>query len=181
MNSEVEPRAHTKLIGDRTTAMVLAKLLTVYDQVLIPFGENVRYDLVVDTGASFLRVQCKTGRVRKGAVQFATSSVMHHHQSIRRTGNYTRSYRGQADYFGVYCPETDKVYFVPVEEVGTKDARLRVETTKNAQERFIRWARDYELGSEPPPSLWDGSAREDLVAYEASSGRTPACRALGLG
>jgi PD-(D/E)XK endonuclease len=38
--------------------------------VLLPFGENTRYDLVVDDGAELRRVQCKTGRLYKGAIRF---------------------------------------------------------------------------------------------------------------
>ena len=29
--------------------------------LLVPFGENTRYDLVVDDGSQLWRVQCKTG------------------------------------------------------------------------------------------------------------------------
>ena len=40
--------------------------------ILVPFGENTRYDLVIDDGRQMRRVQCKTGRLRDGAVVFAT-------------------------------------------------------------------------------------------------------------
>ena len=42
---------------------LLPKLLAVYDAVLLPFGNGRRYDMVVDTGNRFLRIQCKTGRL----------------------------------------------------------------------------------------------------------------------
>lgn len=56
-----------------------------------------------------------------------------------------RDYRGQVDYFAVYCPETDKVYLVPVEDVGTNEGSLRVEPTLNEQQKGVRWAVDYEI------------------------------------
>jgi hypothetical protein len=54
---------NTHIIGDRTEAILMAKLLAVYDAVLLPFGNGRRYDMVVDTGNRFLRIQCKTGRL----------------------------------------------------------------------------------------------------------------------
>ena len=44
-------------------------------RVLTPFGVNHRYDFALDMGDRFLRVQCKTGRVRNGAVMYSTHSV----------------------------------------------------------------------------------------------------------
>lgn len=64
------------------------------------------------------------------------------------------SYQGRAELFGVWCPELDTVYLVPVKSVpGGTDAHLRVSPTKNNQETGIRWAKDYEcvaqFGSAP--------------------------------
>ncbi len=115
--------------------------------VLRPFGENQRYDLLIEDGDRFIRVQCKTGRLRQGAVRFNTCSVNYHHPSNRGSKDYRHDYRGAADAFGVYCPDTDRVYIVPVDEVGTNVAALRVEPTKNSQRKRVRWAEDYELKS----------------------------------
>ena len=65
---------HPKTIGDRTTLAVLLALREVGYSTLVPFGENTRYDLVIDDGEKLYRVQCKTGRLRNGAVKFATCS-----------------------------------------------------------------------------------------------------------
>lgn len=113
--------------------------------VLRPFGENQRYDLLIDDGDRFIRVQCKTGRLRNGVIRFNACSVTYHHPSNRGTREYKRDYRGSADLFGVYCRETDSVYLVPVDQVGTKEGVLRVAPTKNSQSRKVRWARDFEL------------------------------------
>jgi len=51
---------HTKVTGDTTEAIILAEFLKAGFPVLIPFGENHRYDLVIEAGGRFLRVQCKT-------------------------------------------------------------------------------------------------------------------------
>ncbi len=56
-----------------------------------------------------------------------------------------RHYRGQCDYFAVYCEELDKVYLILVDDVGMTSANLRLEPTKNNQTKNVRWAKDYEL------------------------------------
>ena len=144
---ERAPRPHPKDVGDVTQAMVLAKLVEAGKQVLTPFGENVRYDLVIDEGDRFLRVQCKTGRLRNGVVKFNACSYTYHHPNNRGLRVYQHHYRGAADLFGVYCPETRGVYLVPVDDVGTRAGSLRVDPTKNQQVKKIRWARDHEVGS----------------------------------
>ncbi|MBA2462518.1 MAG: hypothetical protein H0V45_12245 [Actinobacteria bacterium] len=49
--------------------------------LLVPFGENTRYDLVIDDGVRLARVQCKTGRLREGAIRFASCSTYAHHRT----------------------------------------------------------------------------------------------------
>jgi PD-(D/E)XK endonuclease len=109
-------------------------------QVLIPFGVNQRYDLVLDMDGEFVRAQCKTGRLRRGCVLFNTQSVR-----INTRGWLTRGYVGEAEIFLIYRPETGRIYAVPVDEAPASSGSLRVEPTRNGQEDGIRWARDYEL------------------------------------
>ena len=127
--------------------MVLARLLEVYPLVLIPFGENQRYDLLIDDNGDFVRVQCKTGRLRNGVVLFNTCSITYHHPGNRGTRQYMHHYRGAADVFGVYCRETGRVYVVPVEEVGVRNGFLRIAPPKNSQSKKVRWAKDFALRS----------------------------------
>src|SRR5437764_13935895 len=62
---------HPKDVGDRSTLAIIMALREAGYGVLLPFGENTRNDLVVDDGCELLRVQCKTGRLRHGAVVLA--------------------------------------------------------------------------------------------------------------
>ncbi|HEY5660936.1 MAG TPA: group I intron-associated PD-(D/E)XK endonuclease [Gaiellaceae bacterium] len=135
---------HPKDKGDRTTLAVLLALRACGYAVLVPFGENTRYDLVIDDGGSLSRVQCKTGRLRAGAVWFSVCSCYGHHL---RPGQARRDYRGQVEYFGVHCPDTEMVYLVPIEHLDVKTvAALRVDPPKNAQRLRVRDAARYEIG-----------------------------------
>ena len=161
-------RAHPKDVGDVTQAMVMARLVEAGKQVLVPFGENVRYDLVIDDLGSFVRVQCKTGRLRNGAVRFPTCSSTYHHPANQGLANCHQGYRGQADVFGVYCPETDSVYLVPVEDLGSRSGYLRVVPTRNRQMKRIRWARDFEV-----PRAGLAHLVEHLSCKEEAVGSSP--------
>ena len=108
--------------------------------VLLPFGDNQRYDMVIDRGKGFERVQCKTGRLRDGAIRFNTYSSYAHRGKPRRT------YDGQIELFAVYCPDNDAVYVIPIKEVDVStELSLRVASPKNSQSLRVRWAKNYLL------------------------------------
>jgi hypothetical protein len=135
---------HPKAVGDRTTLAVISVLQACGFAVLVPFGENTRYDLAIDDGSGLARVQCKTGRLREGGVRFAVCSCYGHHLNPK---NARRDYHGDVDYFGVYCPETTGVYLIPIEDLQVKAlAILRVTPSRNNQKHGIRMAAAYEIG-----------------------------------
>lgn len=131
----------TKAIGDITEAVVMGALPQAGFSVLVPWGENQRYDLVVETGGHFLRVQCKTGRVIQDGSILAFSTASHDGHRARQ------SYRGQADLFAVYAPppSTGQVYVLPVEDVGENAVWLRLTPARNGQEIGVRYAEEYLL------------------------------------
>jgi hypothetical protein len=137
------PRRHPDLIGDIAELAVLKRLVQLDYDVYLPYGKNHRCDFLVLNDDRVLRVQCKSGRLTRGgsAVMFNTASSYNH--TARQPGY--RPYRGQADYFGVYCEAIDRVYWVPVDEAPLRQATLRLRPTANRQSRFVRWAKDYEL------------------------------------
>jgi len=146
-NGQFGPRQNNKTIGERSEAIIMAKLLEVGYGVLMPFGDNRRYDLVIeDADGSFFRIQCKTGWVENSGayIQFKTASS-YYHTKAGRTSHGRRDYRGQIDFFAVYCSDTRRVYLVPVNHVGTANASLRLLPTANKQEKNVRWAKDYEV------------------------------------
>lgn len=129
-------KENPKTIGERSEAVILAKLLMRGEVVLLPFGDNQRYDLVIERDGVFLRVQCKTGRISNGVMKFRCCS--------NAGGGPKRNYRGQIDFFAVYCPDDENVYFVHVDDVPVSTAYLRVDPTKpQGPKTNLRWAKDY--------------------------------------
>lgn len=134
---------HPKDIGDRSTLAIMAALQRLGYGIYTPFGENTRCDLVVEAGESLVRVQCKTGRLRRGAIEFALCSNYGHH---RNPQTYARDYHGQIDYFAVYCLQTGGVYLVPISDLpGRRQALLRYDPPRNRQRRGVRFAAQYEV------------------------------------
>src|SRR5260221_9229251 len=138
----LRPKRHTQKTGDISESAVVTRLLQCGYFVLTPYGQNHRYDVVIeDADEKFWRVQVKTGwqDADNTVIKFATASS--YNPTAKEKG--WRHYQGQCDYFAVYVEQLDKVYFIPVDTVGLSQAQLRLTPTKNKQEKNVRWAKDY--------------------------------------
>jgi hypothetical protein len=133
---------NTSLTGEVCRTQVIAALTLQGKAVLLPLGDFKRYDLVVEEGGRFFRVQCKMGKLTKGAVHFHPCSI---DSRSKKGGCVRKGYVGEVDLFGVYCPALKTCYLVPVEDVTTTECSLRVDPPKNGQKAGIRWAKRYEI------------------------------------
>src|SRR5260221_3504421 len=111
--------------------------------VLRPVSNGLRYDIVVDNlDGTFTRVQCKTGTLKcdGGVVRFRPRSA-----DARRPNRVP--YHGQIDAFGIYCPQNDHDYFVPIADLGTisSEVSVRVVPAPSRQEIGVRYANAYAL------------------------------------
>ena len=120
---------------------VAAALVRAGKRVYAPFfAADSRVDLVYEDETGFHRVQVKTSVLRGEAVYFRACS---------NTKNVRRDYRGEADLIGVYSPDLDQVFLVPVHEAPARGGHLRLTPTRNGQTRGVRWAKDFLVaGSE---------------------------------
>jgi len=148
-----DPSYDPNLIGSISHARVFSALVAAGKVVLV-LPLHVRpYDLVIEEEGQFFRVQCKTGRLFRGAVCFRP----HRLRAARRETGWQRrvtDYRGEVDFFGGYCQETDAVYLLLIEDVHTtRVCTLRVTPAKNNQRKKVRWAKDYVLVPLQVPSL----------------------------
>jgi hypothetical protein len=129
-------RMLTAIRGNTSESAVLHAFLKRGYHVMIPFGDGCPFDLVVAAPTCLLvRVQVKTGWSEGGCVALNTHSTDH--------GQGPGSYRGRADFFGVFFEPMDQVYLVPVGRVGVSECRLRVEPPRNNQRRRVNLAANY--------------------------------------
>ncbi len=144
---------------------VMMRLVELGYEVLLPWGEGLPYDLAyywettehhfgffkhIESGLA--RIQVKVAWLSKegDAILFNTAaSPMKQNGKWKRTG-----YAGRADWFGVYSPDTRKVYMVSVKEASKGNMKLRLYTAEgerliSAQQRdaykYTKWAKDYEI------------------------------------
>ena len=130
-------------VGARAERAVAFALAVAGKRVYLPlFAPHSRVDLVFEDSSGFHRVQCKTSRPRDGAISFCTCS---------HTGNERLGYVGEADFFGVYSPQLDQVFLVPVDAVPERECHLRISPARNGQIKRVRWARDYAVGANAEP------------------------------
>jgi hypothetical protein len=137
---ETGVKRNTKRVGDLSELRVMHDLVLAGYLISIPFGEDHRYDVVIEKDGKFSSVQVKTGRLRNGVVVFNCYSSHTH-----RGGAACRMYTNEIDFFGVYCPDLDSTYLIPIAELPVQLGMLRIEPAKNGQWRKLRWAERYLL------------------------------------
>ncbi len=152
---------------------VLNRLVQLGFEVLLPWADHLGYDLAyfvteehqnfgffVHRESYLVRIQVKTAWPSKDGtcLEFNTSTV-----SVRKRGNNKKSgYKGKAEYFAVYSPDTGKVYMVAVDEAtehnmslrfksagvirsnGRQSWRVSYEEAVNSGVNYW-WAEDYEI------------------------------------
>lgn len=110
--------------------------------MLRPMAEGRRYDLAIDTGERFLRLQCKSAW-RQGDVLIVPCNTNRHTPRGYVRTTYTAK---EIDAIAAYSQDTDKCYLMPIRDVAGRTAiSLRLAPTRNNQALHVRWARDYEF------------------------------------
>lgn len=134
----------TGTVGNIGEAVALAEFTKRGYTVLIPFGQNAPYDLVVDINNRFYRIQCKsTEKVHDGEKMIFTTCRMNN-ITYQRTV-YTSD---EIDYMFVYCIENGYMGLIPIEQLGTKAITIRIAPPRNCQVNRIRMAESYLLDTQ---------------------------------
>lgn len=132
---------NSKTIGEISELAIAAALAKAGWTILMPYGDNQRYDLVLEDERGFHKVQCKTGRLQR----YGTVVVSDLRGGNSHEGSSPRGYLEDVDFFGIYCPQNDAVYLVPVSDAKKSSVTLRIEPAKNKQAVGCRMACDYEV------------------------------------
>lgn len=139
---------NSKQKGAITELAVMTRLAKKEIPVSVPFGDNSRYDLVIEINDKLERVQCKTARLSRNenAIEFSTCST-YGHVDGKMKNDQRKTYDGEVEWFGVHCIEIDKTYLIPFESVKNckSVATLRLNESKNNQAKNVRVAKKYEI------------------------------------
>ncbi|MBS3079708.1 hypothetical protein J4218_06305 [Candidatus Pacearchaeota archaeon] len=110
---------HTKTKGNIGETFVLANLIKEGFTVSIPYGENSRYDFIIETFKGFKRIQVKYMSKRKdrGCYILPLKSIRAN-KNNNRIVHYTSE---QVDFIIGYCPDNNSCYIIPMNEINTKN------------------------------------------------------------
>ena len=129
--------AITKQKGDIAEAFVVYLLKRNGFNVLIPWGEDNRYDIVSEKKGVFKRIQVKYVTPKDGTVEIRARSCNNY--------NIIHYSPKDIDIIAAYSPRQSKVYFLPLKGLKNKSVhKLRLLPTKNNQKKFVVMASKYE-------------------------------------
>lgn len=130
---------NSKEKGNLTELQCITAVYEIGYKVAIPYGENSRYDFILDTGERLLKIQCKTSHSDdKDKFKFSCRSTR-----VNAHGNISKGYsKDEIDYFATFY--NGKCYLVPIEECGAQKI-LRYCYPSNGQKKGISLAENYEL------------------------------------
>ena len=126
---------HKKTKGSIAELAVAARLVADGWHVLVPYGENTRYDLVAEKNGRFVRIQVKYVTPKNGKLSV----------NCRSSNNWSvLPYTTQEiDVLAAYNPVTGSVYYVPAANMRRSSLSLRLDPTRNKQKAFVRFASDF--------------------------------------
>lgn len=130
----------TKEKGNLTELLCLCEFAKLGIKVSIPYGEDCKYDFILDVNGHLLKVQCKTSQKLENleGFSFKCESVVVTTKRITAT-KYTLN---DIDFFATM--DENQCYLVPVEECGVRKT-LRYCYPSNGQKKGISLAENYKL------------------------------------
>ena len=122
---------HTKDKGDTGVGYVIADLLSKGIQVCIPISEHLPFDLIaVKKAGEVYKISVKYRKEARGVIQIPFKSSYSdskgvHSKKVNKT---------LIDVMAIYCPDSNKVYYINPKEFG-ETVTLRRTKPKNNQKK----------------------------------------------
>lgn len=103
----------TQIKGDTAELRVAAAIRKLDYTILFPFTESQQYDIAVDTGDEFLKVQIKYTSLTDGVAR-----VSCYGPNSSKSGNNATFYNeDDIDGIAAYCEDTETCYWIPYDEL----------------------------------------------------------------
>ena len=170
--------------GNLTELQVITAIYELGYDVSIPYGNNARYDLIMDINGKLFRVQVKTCQVDTTGISFSCRST---HKGVHNT-TYQYYTAEEVDYFATFYD--GKCYLVPIAECIKTNCKKLTFSDRRVNQHTPSFIENYELSkriqnilegkTEALPSeyiIYQYDLEGNLVATYPSCGA--AARALG--
>jgi len=126
---------HSKLKGDIGELIVAAELLQRGWHIAFPYGENLKYDLIVEKDNLIQRIQVKAVFPRNGTLRI----------NCRSSNNWSVVSYEVKDFECLAAVDlsTKKVYFIPSKKMKRNMVTLRLTEPLNTQNKKINFAKNF--------------------------------------
>lgn len=133
---------NSKDIGNIGESAALYEFVKHGIPVCLPWGDNLRYDMVAEFNGKLNKIQVKTSeKPNNGAYCFRTESSYNH-----TTNKRCSKYGLDVDYFVFYALKDNKIAIMSIEEIGNNSIiMIRISPPKNNQKSKIRYFEDYSF------------------------------------
>lgn len=147
--------------GEIGEAMVIADLIRQGHDIAIPFGHNLRFDLIV--------VRKENGNLEKVQVKYRTSNGITFRATVRSASAWVRHRytSDEVDWLAVYEAITSQCIYLPASVWdGHEELTLRLEPTRNGQKKGIRWAAEFSELTGSPTEMPGGSTVRSPLPFD---------------
>jgi hypothetical protein len=137
---------NTKTKGSIGELLIMTQAVQRGYTVCVPYGDNQRYDLLLERNNEYIRVQVKCLEPIEGRITLATWTVVHNKdQDDARKYSRVRYNSKDVDMFAVVNARTHEVYMIPVNTIEhLASIILRTDRTiKYRKCNTARWADEY--------------------------------------
>jgi hypothetical protein len=134
---------HTKDKGDQGLGFVMASLLANNIQVALPVSEHLPFDLIAisrDGALKKVSVKFRALERGKGRIQFALVSSWSNGSGCQKR----KISKGVVDGYAIYCPDTEKCYFVREDQFDGSTLTLRVHRPEGMRKSAVLLAENHE-------------------------------------
>ena len=131
----------SKQKGNIGEAKCLAKMVELRVPVSLPFGDNERYDMIIEHNNKLEKIQVKysSEKTENNSIVFHTSSSTNH-----TTNKHYSNYVNDIDDFLMYNGLNEDIYYFPIEVIGNKKTiTTRMGPPKNNQTKGCLFSQDY--------------------------------------
>lgn len=136
---------NTKQTGNVSEIQIIADLISRGISVSIPFGDNDKYDIIIEVDETLIPVQCKTANRIDGGVRFNTDSQVTHRSEGPKREGYENTI---VEYFAVYSPSLDEIYWVPVEKASKSKMVIRTDSLGYDRTEGINFSESFKFSEQ---------------------------------
>lgn len=128
---------NTKQIGNIAEIAFIYECVKRNNIVSIPYGDNARYDFIIEHNNKLIKIQVKHMKNHKDFYIFSCKSQNWNKGPIK-------NYKNDVDYIFGYCKDDNIWVLVPIKEANNSSMTIRKTLTRNNQKKKTNYLKYYQ-------------------------------------